>query len=125
MVGGDKIDIMDMILPDHIHDRPKEAGPIHPRTQPPPGDLNILAIGAFKRTAGKKNRARPPFAGDGGLLPEMGPDIGDPQFMALPAKTFAAGLALLQSIHAAVPGAHSAVLKQCQQIHVMHLIIFS
>jgi hypothetical protein len=82
------------------------------------GNLMILTECTEECTSGKKDRPGPLFSCQGGLLPEMRPDIRDPELVCLAAKShFLIGFGL-RPVDTACTRAQSAGIVKRRKSHL-------
>ena len=86
MVRCHKIDIVDLMLPDHIFYLFEQSLCTNFYAQAFVGNLIILAERTPKRAARKKDCSRAIHARDRRFLPEMGSHIGHPELIRFTAK---------------------------------------
>ena len=81
MVGGDEIDVVYMVSPDHFFDFREQYFQILGRAETLVRDLVILAKGTSKRATRKKHRAGAVGTADGRFFSKMRSYIGHPHLI--------------------------------------------
>jgi hypothetical protein len=111
MIRGHEIDVVNLLLEDHVLRFHEQAFQLNDLTEAFPGNLKILAKGTAKGATGEENGSGPMSACERGFFSKVGAHISYPQSTVLSAKPGTGLFTLLKPIHSAFPGAEKAFLK--------------